>query len=77
MEKTDAHTYSPDTQHQIRRQIIRFRGEGFSNRAVAEGVGISESHASTIWQRYKKESSTTIKPGKRGRRRTGEQRTLS
>ncbi|MCB5272339.1 MAG: helix-turn-helix domain-containing protein [Candidatus Cloacimonetes bacterium] len=56
MEKTDARTHSPETHHQIRIQIIRLRKQGFSNRAVAEGVGISESHASTIWQRYKKES---------------------
>jgi len=76
MEKIDARTYSPDAQHQIRRQIIRLRGKGFSNRVVAEGVGISESHASTIWQCYKKEGIKAIKPGRRGRR-TGAQRTLS
>ena len=76
MEKTDARTYSPDVQHQIRRQIIRLRGKGFSNRVVAESVGISESHTSTIWQRYKKAGIKAIKPGKRGRR-TGAQRTLS
>jgi len=76
MEKIDARKHNPETQHQMRRQIIRLRGKGFSNRAVSEGIGISESHASTIWQRYKKEGSKAIKPGRRGRR-TGEQRTLS
>jgi len=76
MEKTDERKHSPETQHQIRIQIIRLRKQGFSNRAVAEGVGISESHASTIWQRYKKEGSKAIKLGRRGRR-TGGQRTLS
>jgi transposase len=76
MENIDARKHSPETQHQIRKQIIRLRGKGFSNRAVAQGVGISESHASTIWQRYKKEGSEAIKLGNRGRR-TGEQRTLS
>jgi len=76
MENIDARTHSPETQHQIRKQIIRLRVQGFSNRAVAEGVGISESHASTVWQRYLKEGSKAIKLGKRGRR-AGEQRTLS
>jgi transposase len=76
MENIDARKHSPETQHQIRKQIIRLRGKGFSNRAVAQGVGISESHASTIWQRYKKEGSKAIKLGNRGRR-AGEQRTLS
>lgn len=76
MENTDARKHSPETQHQIRKQIIRLSGKGYSNRAVADGVGISESHASTIWQRYKKEGNKAIKLGKRGRR-TGEQRTLS
>jgi len=76
MENIDARTHSPETQHEIRKQIIRLRREGFSNRVVAEDVGISESHASTIWQRYKKEGNQAIKMGKRGRR-PGEQRTLS
>jgi transposase len=76
MENTDARKHSPETQHQIRKQIIRLRGKGYSNRAVADGVGISESHASTIWQRYKKEGNKAIKLGKRGRR-TGDRRTLS
>jgi transposase len=76
MENIDARKHSPETQHQIRKQIIRLREKGFSNRAVAQGVGISESHASTIWQRYKKKGSAAIKLGNRGRR-TGEQRTLS
>lgn len=76
MENTDARKHSPETQHQIRKQIIRLRGKGYSNRAVADGVGISESHASTIWQRYKQEGNKAIKLGKRGRR-TGDQRTLS
>jgi len=40
MENIDARKHSPETQHQIRKQIIRLRGKGFSNRAVAQGVGI-------------------------------------
>lgn len=76
MEDIDARKHSPETQHELRKQIIRLRGKGFSNRTVAQGVGISETHASTVWQRYKKEGSKAIKMGKRGRR-AGEKRTLS
>jgi len=76
MEKIDARKHSPETQYQIRIQITRLRKKGFSNRAAAGGAGISESHASTIWQRYRKEGSNAIKRGKRGRR-TGAQRTLT
>ena len=75
-ENIDARKHSPETQHQIRKRIIRLRGKGFSNRAVAQGVGISESHASTVCQRYKKKGSKAIRLGKRGRR-AGDQRTLS
>ena len=76
MEKIDARKHSPETQYEIRKQVIRLRKKGLSNRDVAQGVGISESHASTIWQRYQKEGSQAIQLGRRGRR-TGEKRTLT
>jgi transposase len=76
MEKIDARKHSPATQYEIRKQVIRLRQKGLSNRDVAQGVGISESHASTIWQRYQKEGSQAIRLGQRGRR-TGEKRTLT
>ena len=43
----------------------RCKGDSYSG---TQRVRISESHASTIWQRYKKEGSSAIKLGKRGRR---------
>ena len=76
MEKIDARKHSPETQYEIRKQVIRLRKKGLSNRDVAQGVGLSESHASTIWQRYQKEGSQAIQLGRRGRR-TGEKRTLT
>jgi transposase len=76
MEKIDARKHSPATQYEIRKQVIRLRKKGLSNRDVAQGVGISECHASTIWQRYQKEGSQVIRLGQRGRR-TGEKRTLT
>jgi len=76
MEKIDARRHSPQTQYEIRKQVIRLRKQGVKNAVVATGLGISAGCASTIWQSYRKEGSEAIKPGRRGRR-TGEQRTLS
>ena len=76
MEKIDARKHSPQTQYEIRKQVVRLRKQGLQNNAVAEGLGISVGRASKIWQSYKKEGSKAIRLGKRGRR-TGEQRTLS
>jgi transposase len=76
MEKIDARKHSPQTQYEIRKQVVRLRKQGIKNNAVSEGLGISVGRASKIWQSYKKEGSKAIKLGKRGRR-AGEQRTLS
>ena len=76
MEKVDARTLTPETQYETRKQVIRLRKKGFSNKDVAEGLGISSSHASTIWQNYKKNGDKSIKLGRRGRR-PGEKRSLT
>ena len=76
MEKIDARKHSPQTQYEIRKQVIRLRKRDLPNKVVAEGLGISIGRASKVWQSYKKEGSRAIKLGIRGRR-TGEQRTLS
>lgn len=76
MEKIDARTLSPEAQHEIRKQVVRLRKQGLTNKMVARGVGISESHASTIWQSYKREGSKAISLGRRGRR-PGEKRHLT
>jgi len=76
MEKTDARKHSPQTQYEIRKQVVRLRKQGLPNKGLSEGLGISVGCASKIWQRYKKEGSKAIKLGRRGRR-LGEQRTLS
>jgi transposase len=76
MEKIDARKHSPQTQYEIRKQVIRLRKRDLPNKVVAEGLGISVGRASKIWQSYKKEGSKAIKLGRRGRR-TGEKRTLS
>ena len=76
MEKIDARKHSPETQYEIRKQVVRLCKQGISNKAIATGVGISEGRASKIWRSYMKEGSKAISLGKRGRR-TGEKRTLT
>lgn len=76
MENLDARKHNQQTQYELRKQVVRLRKKGMKNQAVAEIVGITESHASTIWQKYQKGGLQAIKPGVRGRRH-GEQRTLS
>lgn len=76
MEKIDARKHSPETQYEIRKQVIRLRKRGMANKVLAEAVGISEGRASKIWRSYIKEGSKAIGLGKRGRR-TGEKRTLT
>lgn len=76
MEKIDARKHSPKTQYEIRKQVIRLRKKGIANNEVADGLGISATRASTIWQQYLKQGPSAIKLRKRGRRQ-GEKRSLS
>ncbi len=75
MDKIDARTQSPQTQYELRKQLIRLRKKGMTNTA-AEIVGIRETHASTVWQTYLNGGIEAIKPIKRGRRH-GEKRRLT
>ena len=75
MEKIDARTHNQQTQYELRKQVVRLRKRGLSTKETAELVGISASHASTIWQKYLRGGIEAIKPGKRGRRQ-GAQRVL-
>ena len=76
MENIDARTLSPQTQFELRKQVIRLRKKGVTNKAVAEIVGISETYASTLWQTYQRGGIEAIKPKVRGRR-YGAQRRLT
>ena len=76
MEKIDARTHSQDVQEAQRYQIVRLRESGRSNRETSEIVGVSESHCSKVWQRYKKLGPESLSKGQRGRRH-GEQRDLT
>jgi transposase len=76
MEKIDARTHNQQTQYELRKQIVRLRKKGLTNIEVAEIVGISKAHTSTVWQKYCRGGLDAIKPGKRGRE-YGKQRILS
>jgi len=76
MEKIDARTLSPEAQHETRKQVVRLRKQGLTNKMAARGVGISKSRASTIWQSYKREGGKAISLGTRGRH-PGEKRNLT
>ena len=76
MEKIDARTHNQQTQYELRKQVVRLRKRGFSNKETAEIVGISAAHTSTIWSKYSRDGLEGIKPGKRGRQH-GTQRVLT
>lgn len=76
MKDNDARTLSPQTQFELRKQVIRLRKKGMTNIATAEIVGISKTYASTLWQTYQRGGIGAIKPKVRGRR-DGEKRKLT
>jgi len=68
MNTRDARSLTQDAQEELRRMVVKLRKKGMSNRETAAIVGISESHASTIWTRYKKGGQGALAKSKRGRR---------
>lgn len=74
MKDTDARTLSPQTQYELRKQVIRLRKKGMANKQVAEIVGTTESHASAIWRSYERDGMEVIKPKVRGRRHGAKRR---
>ena len=76
MERMDARKFNQQAQYTLRKRVVRLRKRGLTNRDVARIVGISEAHASTVWQKYVKGGIAAIHPGVRGRRQ-GAQRVLA
>jgi transposase len=76
MENTDARKVSKEVQQELRNQIIRLRRQGRTNREIAQVVGVSEPHASSMWHKYQKGGITAVRVKIRGRR-IGEKKTLS
>lgn len=76
MEKIDGRRLKQEVQQALRDQVVRLRKQGKMNKDVAEFLGISPQHASTIWQKYVKGGKKDILLGTRGRRH-GQKRTLT
>jgi transposase len=76
MTKIDTRTLNQDVQEALRRQIVRLRESGRPNKEICEIVGVSESHCSKVWQRYKKQGAESLVKGVRGRS-LGDQRNLT
>ena len=76
MNTTDARKLNQQAQYELRKQVVRLREKGLSNKAISEIVGLSECHISTIWKKFQRGGLDAIKPGVRGRRH-GEQRELN
>lgn len=76
MKKTDARRFGKDVQQELRNQIIRLRKKGRTNREIAQMVGVSEPHASSVWHKYRRGGKTAIQVKMRGRR-NGEKKTLT
>lgn len=74
MDKTDARTLSPQTQYELRKQVVRLRKKGITNKDTAQIVGINVSTASTIWQTFLRTGNDAIKPKARGRRHGAKRR---
>lgn len=69
MEKRDARRLTQEAQQELRMQVVRLRKKGTSNNEIAEIVGISASHASTIWKKYLTGGMGAIAKKNRGRRK--------
>jgi transposase len=76
MKEIDARTYKKDVQQALRDQVVHLRKKGKKNKDVAEYLGISPQHASTMWQSYVKGGKKALILKVRGRRH-GEKRTLT
>ncbi|WP_051408947.1 helix-turn-helix domain-containing protein [Syntrophorhabdus aromaticivorans] len=76
MEKVDGRKVTKEVQQALRGQVIRSRKQGKKNKDVAEFLGISPQHSSTLRQKYLQGGKKEIILGTRGRRH-GEKRTLT
>lgn len=74
--KRDARKEKQAVQQALRERIVELRKQGKKNEDIAEYLGVTQQHASTIWQRYKRGGQEDVQQRKRGRR-YGQKRTLS
>jgi len=74
--KRDARKEKQAVQQALRERIVELRKQGKKNEDIAEYLGVSQAHASTIWQRYRRGGQEAVHQRKRGRR-YGQKRTLN
>ena len=66
MDKRDARKLSSEELYCLRKQYVQLREQGYTNRAAAAAVGISETRACAIWKLYDGDVAV-LKPKNRGR----------
>ncbi len=76
MNKDDTRTLSPESQYQLRKQVVRLKSGGRSNVEVAEITGLSRQSVNSTWKRYQSDGPASLKPKPRGRSH-GTQRRLT
>ena len=67
MDREDARKFSPDAQHERRRQVVRAYKRGVNRRQIAREFGLSYSSVRMIVNRYKHDGARGIESGRRGR----------
>ncbi|MDD2736070.1 MAG: winged helix-turn-helix domain-containing protein [Desulfuromonadaceae bacterium] len=75
--KTDSRKLPDDAREVIRREIIRLRSQGISNKDAASTVGVSTRHANMVWKNYLQEENMPLFVWQRRGRRKGEQRSIT
>ncbi|WP_292002285.1 IS630 family transposase [Chlorobium sp.] len=76
MEKIDIRQHSDRERALLRKQVVRLRKQGKSNKEVAELLGLSVQTSSRWWQWYQRDGNAMLAVPKRGRKH-GEKRHLS
>lgn len=75
--KIDSRKLPDNIREEMRREIVRLRSRGETNRTAAKAVGISERHARVIWQNYLQSEDMPLFAWERRGRRKGDQRSIS
>ena len=76
MEKTDTRKLGPETQQQLRYQVVRLRKAGKTYKEIGEIVGVHPTNACKWYKAYEANGAKAIQSHKRGRK-VGSCRTLT
>jgi transposase len=76
MREQDQRKLTPETQHELRKQVVRLKRDGRSSVEVAEITGFARQTVNSLWKRYQAGGQEAIKIRPRGRR-VGEKRRLT